>query len=386
MGIKGTPGKIVGMGLAAAGLLAGCAFGQAPAPTPVPFVINTPGAAASANASVIYTVARGPVVDAATFPAKVNLASVQDLFFGTPGRVKEIYVASGDAVVEGQLVAELDTRMLAFDLQAAKIGVKLAEQRLSDGQITFRFSQLQRELALQVEKLRLAQLQSDPTTNPALLAIQEVAVRQADLALQQLEGGPDLALQAEVDRAHIAQQKVEAQLDDARIVAPFAGQALLFDALKKGKVVQAYEPVASLVDPQAIVVEANLVPDDLADLSEGMPVQIQITSPLSKTIDGVIQTLPQPFGTGAGNVTRVAPAPGVPANQLRPGVSAKITVVRSREDHALWLPVAAMQGYKDNYFVRLVDGRELPVVVGIWGPDRVEIRSGLTEGQAVVGK
>jgi hypothetical protein len=74
-------------------------------------------------------------------------------------------------------------------------------------------------------------------------------------------------------------------------------------------------------------------------------------------------------------------APGL----LRAGASVQVSALRSREAQALWLPPAAIQGYKDNYYVRLVDGSERPVEVGIFAPDRVEIAHGLDFGEEVIG-
>lgn len=366
-------------------LLGGCTFfGQPPESAPVALVIATPVPAPSAGTTV-YTVRRGAIVDEASFPGKAALSTVQDLFFGTSGRVREIYVESGDQVTAGQLLTELDTRDLQFDMEAAQLAVKAAEQRLADGQIDFNFDQLAQELNLQRERLRLAQLKADPSANPNAISIQELAVKQADMALQRFEGGMPSEQQTELDRANIGLRKAQAVLDDAHIVAPFAGQVLLYDALDKGKPVQAFVPVASLVDPATLLVEASLVPADLEPLREGMPVEIRVTTPLSMSVAGVIQTLPQPFGTGAGNVTRIAPT-GDNADVLRSGANVTIVAELGRVDDALWLPPEAVQGYSGNYFVRLRDGTEAPVEVGIYGRERVEILDGVSEGQEVFGR
>jgi len=365
-------------------MLAGCTFGQAPPPTPLPLIPATPIVPVVTGPA--YTVSRGPVIDEITYPGKVNLATVEDLFFNGDGRVENVYMADGDSVAAGDLIAELDVRSLNYDLELARLEQKLAEDRLNAATVSFRFDQLTRQIALQREKLLLAVLQANPDSNPGEVSLQELAVRQADLAVQMLEGGPDAQLQIEFERAKVSLRRLEAALAEARITAPFAGEVRIFDSLRRGKAVKAYEPVASLVDPNAIVVEANLVPGDLANLTEGMLVKVAPSSALDNALDGEIQTLPQPFGSGLGSTTRIGLAADVAEAQLRPGMNVEITVRRGGNNDALWLPPAAVQGYKDNYYVRRRDGSEQPVVVGIWGPERVEIRSGLAEGQEVVGK
>jgi multidrug efflux pump subunit AcrA (membrane-fusion protein) len=374
-------------------LLGGCTFGQAPEPTPIPLLFTTPGAMPGAGSGIgrqVYTVQRGEIVDDMTFQAQVALDKKEDLFFGAPGRVQEVYVKSGDQVKLDQVIAVLDTRSLELDRQAAAEMLKLAQARLALAEANLRFTRLQRESDLQAEKLKLQRLEFRYSHDTELYrldhALQELAVKQAELALQQLEAGVEPGLESDVTRAEIALQKVETALADAEITAPFGGQVLLYDALEKGKVVQAYSPVAALVDPAALVLEANLVPADLEALTEGMTVQIKLGDPLSKSIPGVVRTLPQPFGTGAGSSVLIVPGSAAALGRLRAGASVQVSVQRGQRASALWLPPDAVQGYKDNYYVRLQDGSEQQVRVGIFADDRVEIAGGLAFGEEVVGK
>jgi multidrug efflux pump subunit AcrA (membrane-fusion protein) len=370
-------------------LLGGCTFGQAPEPTPIPILFTTPGAMPGSLRQV-YTVQRGEIVDDMTFQAQVALDKKEDLFFGAPGRVQEVYVKSGDQVKLDQVIAVLDTRSLELDRQAAAELLKLAQERLALAEANLRFTRLQRESDLQAEKLKLRRLEFRYSHDTELYrldhALQELAIKQAELALQQLEAGVEPGLQSDVTRAEIALQKVETALADAEITAPFGGQVLLYDALEKGKVVQAYSPVAALVDPAALVLEANLVPADLEALTEGMTVQIKLGDPLSKSIPGVVRTLPQPFGTGAGSSVLIVPSSAAAFGRLRAGASVQVSVQRGERANALWLPPDAVQGYKDNYYVRLQDGSEQQVQIGIFADDRVEIAGGLAFGEEVVGK
>ena len=333
---------------------------------------------------------RGAVVDELRFGAQVALAKREDLFFGAPGRVQDVYVQSGDQVKLDQVIAVLDTRALELDRQAAAETLKLAQERLALAEADLRFARLQRAADLQAEKIKLQQIESRPHPATGLdtldHALQELAVKQAELALQQLEAGVEPGAQADVTRAAIALQKVETALADAEITAPFPGQVLLYDVLEKGKVVQAYSPVAALVDPAALVLQANLVPADLAALREGMAVQIKLDEPLARPIAGILRTLPQPFGTGAGASVLIVPSATASFGALHPGATVDVSVQRAQRPDALWLPPAAVQGYQDNYFVRRQDGSEQQIQVGIFAGDRVEITGGLAFGEEVVGQ
>ena len=128
------------------------------------------------------------------------------------------------------------------------------------------------------------------------------------------------------------------------------------------------------------------MPADLERLQEGMAVQLRIGGETGQLVDGVIIRLPQPYGTGTRTVTEVGLANTADSASLRPGMALEVLAELSRADNALWLPPAAVQGFRDNYFVRLSDGQEAPVTVGIFGADRVEIQSGVSEGQQVSGR
>jgi multidrug efflux pump subunit AcrA (membrane-fusion protein) len=369
-------------------LLGGCTFGQAPEPTPIPLLVSPAGAALAA-ARPHYTVQRGEVVDTMTFSAEVTQAKMEDLFFATNGRVQEVYVQSGETVALDQVIALLDTRLLELDREAAAAELKLAQQRLALAEVKLRFDTLQRQLNLQAEQLRLERLQKDPTAARLARTLQELAVHQAELALQQLESGVEPGTAAEVVQAEIALRKVETMLADAQISAPFGGQVLLYDALEKGKVVQAYTPVAALVNPSELLLQATLVPADLQALHEGMAVEIELRGGADglpgPRLPGIVRMLPQPFGTGAGPAVLIAPGDATARHQLRPGATVQIHAPRAEAANALWLPPDAVQGYAGNYFVRLPDGVEQAVKVGIFGSERVEIVGGLAFGAEVVG-
>ncbi len=128
------------------------------------------------------------------------------------------------------------------------------------------------------------------------------------------------------------------------------------------------------------------MPADLEALREGMAVQIKPGDPLAKPIAGIVRTLPQPFGTGAGSSVLIVPSATASFGTLRPGASVAVSVQRAQRANALWLPPDAVQGYKDNYYVRLQDGSEQQIEVGIFAGDRVEIAGGLAFGEEVSGK
>ena len=67
----------------------------------------------------------------------------------------------------------------------------------------------------------------------------------------------------------------------------------------------------------------------------------------------------------------------------------RVTVELERKADVLWLPPQALRIFDGRRFAVLQDGdvqRRVDVTAGIETPERVEIESGLEEGQVVVGQ
>ena len=75
------------------------------------------------------------------------------------------------------------------------------------------------------------------------------------------------------------------------------------------------------------------------------------------------------------------------AAQVKPGMSANVSVVVAKADNVLHVPTAAVRGGGATATIMIVkSGKQTPttVTVGVRGDDSTEIDSGLTEGDFVV--
>lgn len=375
--------------------LAGCNFGRQPAATPLPLTISTP----QPNQNLVekmVTVQRGDVVDTRVFPGKAALGKEEELFFIANGRIQDIHVESGDVVSAGALIAELNTRDLGYDIDLAEKNVKLASLQLEKVRqmATYNLEDAQRDLT--IAELRLRKLQESSDASPIDIQIQTLQVERAQAALERLEAGLDTNAAYDVDRltvlyeqAQTSLEKVQAALEDAQITAPFAGQVRFFDNLVEGEAAKAYEPVGTVVDPESLLVEANLVAEDLELLYEGMPVRVRLPNRAGRELPAQVARLPQPFGGGVGAATQVTLVNEEDKQMLRPGASVELLVEVERIEDALWLPPDAIRGFEGNYYVELNDAgviRETPITIGLRTDEQVQILSGLEEGDEVLSK
>jgi macrolide-specific efflux system membrane fusion protein len=76
-----------------------------------------------------------------------------------------------------------------------------------------------------------------------------------------------------------------------------------------------------------------------------------------------------------------------PTTQVKPGMTATVTVIVSKSNNVLHVPTAAVRGSGASGTVTLMkNGKEstVQVIVGVRGDDSIEIASGLSAGEQVV--
>lgn len=371
------------LSLLAVFVLSGCFGAEEATPTPRPFALAT---LAQSGLPATYPVARGDVVDELRFAGNVDLAVEEDVLFATGGRLTALTAEHGANVTAGQVVATLDARNQQFDLEDAQLALALAEGRLTHQTKNLAAARLRLGFALTREQLRLDQLKAARNTTDGALALQEIAVRLAEFELAQLDQAVSPDVEIERDRAALRLLRAQTALSDTLAVAPISGQLLLLEGAEVGAQVTAYTPIAVVADPASVLVTASLPPEALATLQEGMSVTLEVGSGSAATrLPATLTRLPAPYGSGR-TAVEIAPQDPAAAEALLPGATVQVSAQRGRAANVLWVPPSALQGFRDAYFVRLSDGSEVPVTVGLQNSERVEIRSGLTEGQTVIGR
>jgi RND family efflux transporter MFP subunit len=219
-------------------------------------------------------------------------------------------------------------------------------------------------------------------------------VERAEQELVWLESGVDPALQQRVESAQITVERIQTQLDNARLTAPFSGEITAITTTP-GKGVEARKAVAEIADPNEYDITSDLPGNQMDLLEEGMSAQVTLSRAPGQIFEALIQTMPYPYGTGGGSVqvedmdqrTHIVLL-NPDELDLRVGDLVKVTVMVEQSLDTLWLPPAAIRTFEGRRFVmvRIEDKlRKVDVKLGIEGEDRVEILSGLEEGQIVEG-
>ncbi|MBN1287205.1 MAG: biotin/lipoyl-binding protein [Anaerolineae bacterium] len=213
----------------------------------------------------------------------------------------------------------------------------------------------------------------------------ENAVIQAELALERARDAADDASQADAVRsAQLNIDQLKAEIARSSLYAPIDG-VILEVTIKPSDQVQAYTTVITIGQPEPKEIIANLAIGDANRLSVGMVGVCQAVNRPETAVQCAVRRIPL-SSRDADQTTRIAAAlEGLANGEL---VEAEMPL-QVRKD-VLWLPPAAIRTFQNRTFVviQTADGspRSIDVQLGLQTDDRVEIVSGVNEGDIVVGQ
>ena len=352
--------KLITVFVALAILLAGCGSGQIVTevtPTPFPTPVRS-----------TFKVQRGDIAIDAKLTGRVSPLALHTVYFQINGQVSEVLANVNDVVTEGQLLGEL--------AEAREIKANAEET-----QRTLRRIQIDLEIA----KLTLEQYKSQGKS-PNEIKIQELQVE-----LAQMDYDQKLA-ELGIDPSAAVVDEIDAQIAQARAFAPADGT--IIGAVNVGRKVTPSTPAFILGDPNQLEIIASLDESkgdtEVKEMFEGMPVIVSLDAKPDVKFNGTIRQLPSPFGTGSSEdrivhiVLDVAPS----ATTYQSGDKITATVRLASKEGVLWLPPDAIRSAGGRTFV-IINSESGPkrvdIEIGLQARDMVEIVSGLTEDQVVLG-
>jgi multidrug efflux pump subunit AcrA (membrane-fusion protein) len=366
------------------------AAAEAPTPTPIPTPV--------VPVKPTYKVQKGEIVDEITFSGRISPVVEEELFFRASGRVRSVFVRRNDIVEQGQVLAELEIDALERELNSAQLQLERANVLFEQAQRDWEYEIRVAEIHLEKAQNRLATLQAQSSPDASALQAQEYEVELAQLALGRLkEEGVNPLLANDVERANFDVTKLNAEIAEAQLIAPFDGQ-LLSLSLTPGQSVEAFRPMATVADINDLEVTADLLSNQMEDLAEEMPVNVVLVSRPGVELRGNIRQLPYPYGSGGSSTetiedrdksTRFTLEQSAEEAGFDMGDLVRVTVELERKEDVLWVPPQAVRVFDGRRFAVVIDGearRRVDVKVGIETPDRLEIEEGLEEGQIVEGQ
>lgn len=337
-----------------------------------------------------------------------------------------------------------------WDLRLAEQDVMAAENAVARSKAVTPFEQQAAKIALESAKLRLAQVVAGPTEqdlapiqnqidalvvaiDAAKVAVPsaQAAVQAAEARLEAVRRGPsdfDLkdadnrveqatvavelakarleskrqalessrtaisfdvkSLERTYERAKLDLDQLEANYNDARILAPYNGKIVKTNG-KPGDNVNAFNPVVSISSPAQLLVRSEVNESDMAKLAVGQKALIALDVFPGTIMNATVRDLPSTIVTQQGVVadksTKLVVEWSRPGADI--GMLARVQIVVQQRQDVLIVPTAAIRTVGKRRFVEYMDGavkRSRNVEIGISTEQDTEIVSGVEEGLAIL--
>lgn len=301
-----------------------------------------------------------------------NLVGLQtvDVAPRTNGRLLTVSVQMGDPVRRGQVIGKIEDREIVEQVSQAE-----ASQQVSKATIR------QREADLKV-----AQVNFDRSKNlfeRQLLAKQ--ALDDAESRYLAAEAQIDLS-KAQLAQAEARLQELKINLQNTTVTSPvdgFVGKR----NVDPGAMVSQNTPIASVVDISKLKMVVNVVEKDIRLVTVGDSGDVDVDAYPGEKFRGRIARVAPVLDPA----TRTASMEIEIANndkRLKPGMYARVSLTVEERKDTLVAPKSAVVDFENKRGVWMpnADNRAkfVPVQLGIEDMDRIEITSGLKEGDKIV--
>lgn len=305
------------------------------------------------------------------------------------GYLKKIYVDAGDHVREGQLLATLEVPELGDEIRKANASVDR-----SDSEVARAKDEVTRaESSHQMTHLTYARLADVAKQRPGLVAQQEIDDAQSkDLVSEANIAAAKSSLNAALQQVAVNkadQSRAGTMNNYTQVTAPFAG-VITKRYADTGSLIQAGTASQTQAMPLVRLSENSLlrlilpVPESaVSTVKVGQAVEVRVPT-LNRAFPGKVARFTDKLQTSTRTMDTEVDVPN-PSGVLIPGMYAEVSLTTEGRQHALVVPVGAV----DTSGVALVvnsDGHveQRRVKTGMETAERQEVLSGLREGEMVV--
>ncbi|MGG6295376.1 efflux RND transporter periplasmic adaptor subunit [Leptolyngbya sp. AN02str] len=319
----------------------------------------------------------------------------------TEGRVVNLTADVGDRVSRGQVLGQLDDRLLATslsqeqaELAALESGVAQAQTEVSDAEAQVVSAQLQLQQAIaDAERLQsladqgvVTRQQAEQAQTARLTAEQVVKSAQEQVRTRQQAV---VAAQRRVAAQQAAVSEVGQRRAYAALAAPASG-AVLERMKQPGDLAQPGEEILTIGDFSNVKVVVQLSELELGKVQVGLPAQVTLDAFPNRTFSGVVERI----SPAADPTARLIPVEVVIPNQdgrVSSGLLARVQF-RAVGASRIVIPETALEAAEDSdstVFVVQGEGENATVsarsvTLGDRANGRVEVLSGLQPGETVV--
>ncbi len=349
-------------------------------------------AAGDAPGAEVAAVQRENLSSTLTVAGQFQAFQEVDLHAKVSGYIRRINVDIGDRVQAGQVIATLEVPELNAQLAGTQAEVRHSQSEISRAESEVARAQAD-YAALHAAYTRLQQASQQ---RPGLIAEQELddargkdqsAAAQVDVTKAAVEASKQ---QLGVSRAE--GERVKTLSDYSVVTAPFAGVVTMRYA-DTGSLIQAGTTSNTQAMPVVRVAESDVlrlrmpVPEsDVPYIREGGEVDVRVLAN-DKHFTGKIIRFTRALDPATRTMLAEVDVPNADLS-LSPGMYAETAITLQNRPNVLAVPAQAVILSEAAPYVLVVNREnkveKRAVTLGLQGPERVEISSGLAEGERVI--
>lgn len=331
------------------------------------------------------SVARGDIETTVLASGVLEASALVSVGAEVSGSIKAVHVTLGQAVKQGDLIAEIDSlnqENAVKSAEAALAGIE-AQKRNQEASLVTAEASLARQ----------KQLSANSLVSQTELETAQAAVDQGKAQIDQLE--------AQLAQAELTVESAELDLARTKIVAPADGTvvALLVEAGQTLNANSSTPTIAKIANLDTMVIKAEISEADVVKVQPGQKVYFTILGEPDTRIEATLREIePAPTSIAEESTTSgsavyyngLFEVPN-PDHRLRISMTASVTIVLDDAHDVLTLPASLVtrQGPDGGAMVMVYDPvseetRPARVEVGLNNNISAEIVSGLSEGDQVV--
>jgi multidrug efflux pump subunit AcrA (membrane-fusion protein) len=210
-------------------------------------------------------------------------------------------------------------------------------------------------------------------------------LRRAELNYQNVLSDVDPNVLSNVERTRLALEGVQKRLGRSTLVAPFDGVISQMFA-RVGSNVRALDPLVKLAKPGELIMVAPLDSIQFSQIDIQARVTCFFDNDPNTPINGVISEFPKMPPDSPKQDARISLGPEI---KLEISRLARCITVLGETQNVLWLPPLAVRAFQGRRYVVLVGEnggrRRVDVEVGLESDERVELKTGVKEGDVAIG-
>lgn len=329
-------------------------------------------------------------LDAASIKAEETLTALQNHLFDMQSLLEATitFVNFSQSELDGFKSTISSNRS---SVNSAISSLSTSQQAVRNAKSNLNAYQLAYNKALNDLKVTKSQGENDINTANASVNSRQISLKQAQIDYNDLIAPAseiDLAsARAQLASAAISVDRAKYNMEQATLISPIDGVVSMLN-YKQGDTIlsDGAKSMATIINNDTLFIEANIEESDISKLQVGQKAVVSFEAVDGLELVGELSFISLTSETNSNGIVTylVRVLLNQPGEQIREGMTAAVEFITAGKDDVLTVPVAAVRNIGGQAAVETNNGQIINVTTGFTDGKKVEIISGLEEGQAVI--